>query len=68
MIKHELERLISEAVRKAQSAGDLPAVAVPDVSLERPQRPEHGDYASSLALRLARSARKSPLEVAGVIA
>ncbi len=68
MIKHELERLISEAVRKAQSAGDLPAVAVPDASLERPQRPEHGDYASSLALRLARSARKSPLEVAGVIA
>jgi len=68
MIRHELERLISEAVRKAQSAGDLPAVAVPDVSLERPQRPEHGDYASSLALRLARSARMSPLETAEVIA
>ncbi len=68
MIKHELERLISEAVRKAQNAGDLPAVAVPDVLLERPQRPEHGDYASSLALRLTRSARKSPLEVAGIIA
>jgi len=68
MIRHELERLISEAVRKAQSAGDLPAVAVPDVTLERPQRPEHGDYASSLALRLARSARMSPLKVAGVIA
>jgi arginyl-tRNA synthetase len=68
MIKRELERLISEAVREAQSAGDLPAVAVPDVALERPQRPEHGDYASSLALRLTRSARMSPLEVAGVIA
>ncbi len=68
MIRHELERLLSEAVRKAQSAGDLPAVALPDVLLERPQRPEHGDYACSLALRLARSARKSPLEVAGVIA
>jgi arginyl-tRNA synthetase len=68
MIKHELERLTSEAVRKAQSAGDLPAVGVADAPLERPQRPEHGDYASSLALRLARSARMSPLEVAGVIA
>ena len=68
MIRHELERLISEAVRKAQSAGDLPAVAVPNVPLDRPQRPEHGDYASSLALRLARSARMGPLEAAGVIA
>jgi len=63
-----LERVISEAVRRAQDAGDLPAVAVPDVPLERPQRPEHGDYASSLALRLARSARMSPLEIAGIIA
>ncbi len=68
MIKHEMSRLKSEAVRKAQSAGDLPAVAVPDAPLERPQRPEHGDYASNLALRLARSARMSPLEAAGVIA
>ncbi len=68
MIKQELERLISEAVRRAEDAGDLPAVAVPDVPLERPQRPEHGDYASSLALRLARSARMSPLEIAGIIA
>ncbi len=68
MSKQELERLISEAARKAQDAGDLPAVAVPDLPLERPQRPEHGDYASSVALRLARSARMSPLEIAGVIA
>jgi arginyl-tRNA synthetase len=68
MIKHELEGVISEAVRKAQAAGDLPTVPVPDVPLERPQRPEHGDYASSLAMRLARSARMSPLEIAGVIA
>ena len=68
MIKQELERLISDAVRKAQDAGALPARAVPDVPLERPQRPEHGDYASSLALRLSRSARMSPLEMAKVIA
>ena len=64
MVKHELERLISEAVRKAQAAGDLPAVAVPDAPLERPQRPEHGDYASSLAMRLARLAGQSPMEIA----
>src|SRR3970282_1528634 len=68
MIKQELERLISDAVRKAQDAGELPALAVPDVPLERPQRPEHGDYASSLALRLSRSARMSPLDVAKLIA
>src|SRR3989304_3335774 len=39
MIKQELERLISDAVRKGQDAGDLPSLAVPDVPLERPHGP-----------------------------
>ncbi|MBI2912319.1 MAG: arginine--tRNA ligase, partial [Chloroflexi bacterium] len=68
MIKHEIESLIAEAVRRAQEAGDLPAVPVPEVTVERPQRPEHGDYACSLPLRLARAARSSPLELARAIA
>ena len=37
-------------------------------SSSAPQRPEHGDYASSLPLRLARTARMNPMELAGVIA
>jgi arginyl-tRNA synthetase len=68
MIKQELETLLAEAVRRAQEAGDLPPVALPDTPLERPQRPEHGDYASSLAMRLARSASMSPLDIAKAIA
>ncbi|MEX0800482.1 MAG: arginine--tRNA ligase [Dehalococcoidia bacterium] len=68
MIKHELERLVTEAVRRAQDAGDLPALALPEMPLERPQRPGHGDYASSLAMRLARSAGMKPLDIASAIA
>src|SRR3989304_1125630 len=68
MIKQELERLISDAVRKAQDAGDLPAPAGPGGPRARPPRPEHGPYPPSLALRLSRSARMSPLEMAKVIA
>lgn len=64
MIKHEIEEVIAAAVRRAQEEGALPAVAVPGVLLERPQRPEHGDYATSLPLRLARSAGKNPLDLA----
>ena len=68
MIKQEIEALITEAVSRAQEAGELPAVPVPEVAVERPQRPEHGDYASSLPLRLARAARMSPLDLAQAIA
>ena len=67
MIKHEVEQLIAAAVRAAQEAGELPAVAVPETTVERPQRPDHGDYASSLPLRLARGAGISPLELARII-
>ena len=68
VIKHEIEELIADAVHAAQAAGELPAVAVHPMPVERPQRPEHGDYASSLPLRLARTAGMNPLEIAGVIA
>ena len=68
MIKNEIETLVRNAVQRAQQAGELPQVPAPEPLIERPQRPEHGDYASSVPLRLARAARMSPLDIAGVIA
>ncbi len=44
--------------------GKIPAVALPEVVLERPQNSEHGDYASSYPLKLARVARVNPLAIA----
>jgi arginyl-tRNA synthetase len=67
VIKDEIAVLISDAVKRAQDAGDLPSVPVPDAPIERPQRPEHGDYATGLAMRLARAASMAPLEIAGII-
>lgn len=68
MIKHQIEAAIASAVQRAQQLGELPALAVPDVPVERPQRPEHGDYASNLPLRLARAAQMNPMKLAGIIA
>jgi arginyl-tRNA synthetase len=59
---------VAAAAREARDRDELPAVALPDVAIERPQRPEHGDYATSLALRLARSARANPLTLAEALA
>ena len=68
MIRREIEKLIAEAIRSAQQDGEIPAAGAPEPLVERPQRPEHGDYASSLPLRLARTAGMNPLELARVIA
>ncbi len=68
MIKEQIAALLAQAVQEAQASGSIPGVPVPPAPVERPQRAEHGDYASSLPMRLARAASMSPLEIAGAVA
>ncbi|HLF77137.1 MAG TPA: arginine--tRNA ligase, partial [Dehalococcoidia bacterium] len=67
-IRDEIAELVDAAARAAQKSGDIPAVVLPEPAVERPARPEHGDYASSLPLRLARAARQNPIALAETIA
>ena len=43
---------------------ELPPMVLPETVLERPQNSEHGDYASSYPLKLARVLRLNPLDIA----
>jgi arginyl-tRNA synthetase len=68
VVPAELSAVVLEAVRAAVAAGEL-AVPVPDTAVvERPRSREHGDYATNIALRLAKPAGRSPREVADVLA
>lgn len=67
MVREEIGRLLKGAVATAQQSGLLPLVAVPEITVEPAQRAEHGDYATNLALRLARSARMAPPQIARVL-
>ncbi len=67
MLKQKLIELLTRAAVEAQQSGKLPSVALPEVVIERPQNPEHGDYASSLPLKLARATGISPLTIANDI-
>jgi len=68
LIKHEIARLVADAAARAQEEGDLPPLALPEVTVEHPAREEHGDYAASLSLKLGRAARSDPLAIAEAIA
>jgi arginyl-tRNA synthetase len=58
---------IREAIERAIARGDL-AGQVPDsIPLERPKNRDHGDYASSIALQLAKPSGKNPREVAELL-
>jgi arginyl-tRNA synthetase len=67
-VRQEIALLVDEAAKAAQADGEIPPVAFPEAAIERPARPEHGDYASSLPLRLARAARLNPIAIAEAIA
>jgi arginyl-tRNA synthetase len=51
-------------IRRALVAADLPDV---DPGFERPRQPEHGDWASTVAMRLAKPARRAPRDIAAAI-
>ncbi|MFC1958585.1 arginine--tRNA ligase [Chloroflexota bacterium] len=63
-LKQKLVELLTRAASEAQKEGKLPTVAIPEAYIERPQNPEHGDYASSFPLKLARAAGAKPMAIA----
>ncbi len=68
MIKQKLVELLTQAANAAQQQGKLPSVVLPQVTVEHPQNPEYGDYASSLPLKLARATSLKALAIAETIA
>ena len=64
MLRERLIQLLTEAATRAQKEGKLPAVVLPEITIERPQNTEHGDYASNFPLKLARIARANPMVIA----
>jgi len=67
-IRDEIAELVDAAAKAAQASGEIPTVVLHEPAVERPSRPEHGDYASNLPLQLSRSARQNPMQLAETIA
>ncbi len=56
--------MVATAVQRACQEGAIQLESMPDVLVERPGNPDHGDFATSLPLRLARATRINPLKLA----
>ncbi|UCC56158.1 MAG: arginine--tRNA ligase [Gammaproteobacteria bacterium] len=63
-MKERLEQLLTDVVTRLQASEDLPADLMPDVMVERTRDRAHGDFASNLALTLAKPARARPRDIA----
>ena len=63
-VKHHIEELLRHALQGLKATGALPADAAVAVEVERGRAREHGDFASNVALTLAKQARVKPRELA----
>ncbi len=59
----DVQAAVVRAFTAAGFTGQVPA----SITLERPKNRDHGDYATSIALQLAKEAGKSPRDVAAVL-
>ncbi|MEN1967600.1 arginine--tRNA ligase [Lentibacillus sp. N15] len=63
-IEETLKHEITEAIVRANLAA---REELPQIVLEKPKDKEHGDFASNIAMQLARIAKKAPRQIAEVI-
>jgi arginyl-tRNA synthetase len=66
-MKTKLVALIANAVTVCTQKGLLPDVELSHIEIEVPANPEHGDYASNVAMILASQAKQNPRNIAKII-
>lgn len=66
-IRESLESVLYQALKAAIEAGELPLNEIPQPSLERPREEGHGDWACTIAMRLAKAAHMNPRAIAQAI-
>ncbi|SOD73294.1 arginyl-tRNA synthetase [Jatrophihabitans sp. GAS493] len=64
----ELSAAVLAAVADCQKSGDFDGLLPDEAHVERPKNRDHGDYATNIALRLAKGAGKPPRLIAEAIA
>ena len=70
LVRDTIATRLKDAIHKAQNQSLIQSdLEIPSTGLvERPQKSENGDFASSFPLRVAKSVKKPPLEIAQIIA
>lgn len=66
-MKQHIENLIQTAIRQLQESGELPADILTSVQTDPTKDKQHGDFASNVAMMLAKPAQKKPREIAELI-
>ena len=67
MTPDELSATVSDIVSRLRDERLIDIASIPDVRIERPKSREHGDYATNVALALAKQAGMPPRDLAALL-
>jgi arginyl-tRNA synthetase len=67
-MKDKIARILTDTIRNCINRGLLPEINLPGgIEVEVPGNPEHGDYASNIAMISASQVKQNPRKIAAVI-
>ena len=66
-MKRNIEQLVEQSVDKLKQSGDILHDVVVDFKVERTQDSDHGDFATNVALVLAKPCRMAPRKIAELL-
>ncbi|MDH5762628.1 MAG: arginine--tRNA ligase [Nitrospinota bacterium] len=66
-MKETVKNLITDALKRAKNEGVLILESTPDIVIEEPKDEKLGDFATTLAMQLARPEKKNPKLIAEII-
>jgi arginyl-tRNA synthetase len=66
-ITDQLRDAVAEALAAAQAQGELPSAGASEITIDQPRDQGHGDFATSLPLKLARTMKMAPAVIAAAI-
>jgi arginyl-tRNA synthetase len=66
-VRNSVRDIVLEALKQCRNDNLLVTPEFPPVIIETPANPEHGDFATNVAMQLAKSERKAPRAVAEIL-
>lgn len=66
-MKEQLRACILKGIEGCFADGTLTSGELPVINVEKPAHPEHGDFATNVAMQMAKPERKSPRAIADII-
>jgi len=67
MVREEIKKIIEKSIKELQEKGIFPDFDIPKIKIDQPDIKERGDYASAIAMNIAKEIKKSPVETAEIL-